>query len=358
MTDIASSPGHAKQQTSLPNKDGSFESGIQEAAGRAENEHEQTQGPGAREGVMAKMDEQGRAASVSLTVPKPHGHGAKVVSNGVGPHVNPVFRQAIEEVSNVQQRRLLATDGEDPRASTAHLEVTPAASEGGGITSAKRSLLETLSQDGGMCKKSKRVDNEGEIFEHGATRPAGEQDEEIFEQGGTAGVEEEQTSAGNNALSGLSEAVGDAGANRSGMSSPRGSVMSCLSEGSASFQGQEHAGDGRDGQGVAIKLFLQDKIFRFRASSLHQIEQHVDQKLKERFGGGKPPAFELTYLDSDDDEITLTDESDFQEAVVLMCSCADRGPVGAHVEQDERRQEGRGERRSGRPLKLEVKTKT
>ena len=63
-------------------------------------------------------------------------------------------------------------------------------------------------------------------------------------------------------------------------------------------------------------------------------------------------------MDSDDDEITLTDESDFQEAVVLMCSCADRGPVGAHVEQDERRQEGRRERRSGRPLKLEVKTKT
>jgi len=122
-----------------------------------------------------------------------------------------------------------------------------------------------------------------------------------------------------------------AGARHSAMSSPRGSPVSgaaCRfssfppsgSEGSVPSHGfdRRSGGDGTEGEGVPIKLYLLDKIYRFRASGLREVEQHVQHKLSQ---GGAPerPAFDLTYRDPQGDTITLGGDDDMLEAAHLMC---------------------------------------
>ena len=106
--------------------------------------------------------------------------------------------------------------------------------------------------------------------------------------------------------------------------------MSGVSECSASATGTEveHGGEGADGRGVcvSIKLFLRDKILRFQAARMDEIRRKVQQTLTLRHGRGvsqdahdlDPDAFELAYLDTEDDEITLTDDADLQEAVQVV----------------------------------------
>ena len=76
--------------------------------------------------------------------------------------------------------------------------------------------------------------------------------------------------------------------------------------------------DGREGEGMSIKLYLGGKIYRFRAAGLCEVEQHVRSKLAQG-GAAESGTFDLTYRDPQDDTITIADEDDLLEALHLMC---------------------------------------
>ena len=86
--------------------------------------------------------------------------------------------------------------------------------------------------------------------------------------------------------------------------------------------------------GVAIKLRVGEKYYRCRVESLFELEEVVRQKPGISrgagvAGGGEKEAgaqageaaysrFELTYVDCDDDVITVSSEAEFQEAISMM----------------------------------------
>ena len=102
------------------------------------------------------------------------------------------------------------------------------------------------------------------------------------------------------------------------------------------YSGSEGGAEATDigTQEVAIKLRLNGKWFRSRASTIDAVIVYVKEKLRrqapdsiDRGGGrgegegkdgGSMLGFEMHYLDEQNDEISLDCEKDFQEAVNLM----------------------------------------
>ena len=80
--------------------------------------------------------------------------------------------------------------------------------------------------------------------------------------------------------------------------------------------------------GVAVKLRVGEKHYRRRVESLYELQEVVRQKLgisrgavvagEREMGAGACGRFELTYVDCDDDVITVGSEAEFQEAAHLM----------------------------------------
>ena len=91
-------------------------------------------------------------------------------------------------------------------------------------------------------------------------------------------------------------------------------------------RGKEATEGTQEERQVAIKLRLNDRWFRWRASNMQAIMEHIKEKLRPQNS-----RFEIFYFDDEQDSVFLDSEADFQEAVKIMCVKNGEGGEGMDI---------------------------